>query len=57
MIQQLERAIVASSAVDHWKTPSLCTAHIMATGVVRFAHTTAQPSCSRKQADGGASVS
>ena len=39
MIQQLERAILAASAIDHWTTPSLCTAHIMATGVVRFAHT------------------
>lgn len=39
MIQELERAIVKGVAIDHWKTQSLCTAHMMATGVVSFAHT------------------
>ena len=39
MDQKLEHAIVKCAAVDDLKTRSLCTAHMMAIGVVQFAHT------------------
>ena len=39
MLHHLERAIQVYAQRRDWRTPALCVAYVMATAVVRFAHT------------------